>query len=87
MVVVVGITSRDLHIVFRFEKRGEPLGGKKSNANIMSFMVRILLELTMVLLQNIKTEIPDLQKHLYSPKAKKTYFFSFYATKDLGLPI
>ena len=64
MVVVVGITSRDLHIVFRFEKRGEPLSGKKSNAIIMSFMVRILLELTMVLLQNIKTEIPDLQKHL-----------------------
>ena len=64
MVVVVGITSRDLHIVFRFEKHGEPLSDKKSNANIMSFMVRILLELTMVLLQNIKTEIPDLQKHL-----------------------
>ena len=82
MIIVVGITSRDLHIVFRFDKHGESLSGKKSNANIMSFMVRKSTGTTNSAATKHKTvdtscssptlmEIPDLQEILIEPKSKK----------------
>ena len=82
MVFVVGITSRDLHIVFRFDKHGQPLSGKKSNTNIMSFMVRKSTGTTNSAATKHKTvdtscsspmvmEIPDLQETLIESKSKK----------------
>ena len=99
MVVVVGSTSRDLYIMFRFDKYGEPSSGKKSNANIMSLMVRKSTGTTNSAATKHKTvdtscssstvmEISDLQETLKELKSKKkAYFFSFYPTKDLGLPL
>ena len=84
MVVVVGITSRDLHIVLRFNKHGEPLSSKKSNANIMALMVRKPTGTTNSPATKHKTfdtscssptvmEIPDLQETLIEPKSKKKF--------------
>ena len=82
MIIVVGITSRDLHIVFRFDKHGESFSGKKSNANIIFFMVRKSTGTTNSAATKHKTvdsscsspmvmEIPDLKETLIEPKSKK----------------
>ena len=68
--------------MFRFDKHGEPLSGKKSNANIMSFMVRKSTGTTNGAATKHKTvdiscsspmvmEIPDLQETLIESKSKK----------------
>ena len=94
MVVAVGITSRDLNIVLRFDKHGEPLSGKKPNSSLMSFMVRKSTGTTNSAATKHKIvdtscssptvmEIPDLQEALTESKSKKSLLF-FLPNKRSG---